>query len=172
MNTALVDRENFELWLGKPLALLIDTEHSGFAVAMIAFPVLERYLRGKSRSEPNTPTFDAALLSVIPELGTIQAAGKFWSIYRHSLLHWAAFQKANYGFTECPGVISVTEEGFVWLNPRLFGGRVLETVRADFEPFEAENVPLPRVRNLESSLEAVPPYSPYLGTSAPPRRRR
>lgn len=130
------------------------------------------YLRGKSRSDPNTPAFEAALVNVIPELGNIQAAGKFWSIYRHSLLHWASFQKTNYGFRESPEVVSFSGEGQVWMNPRLFGRRVLETVRADFAQFEAGDVPLASVRNLEDSLDAAPPYSPYWGTSAPPRRRQ
>lgn len=170
MSAAPSDRENFELWVGGPLEAMLAQPHAGFVVAMVAFPVLERYLRGKSGAAPDKPGFQAALVEVIPELRNTQAAGTFWFMFRHSLLHYAGFQQPNYGFVSSAELVSVSERGEVWMNPQLFGERVLETVRVDFATYERGKVPLPRVHHTDDGAAANPPYSPYWGTSVPPHR--
>ena len=39
------DRENFQAWFVKPLKKLYKNPDAGFPIMMIAFPLLERYLR-------------------------------------------------------------------------------------------------------------------------------
>ena len=117
MSAAPSDRENFELWVGGPLEAMLAQPHAGFVVAMVAFPVLERYLRGKSGAAPDKPGFQAALVEVIPELRNTQAAGTFWFMFRHSLLHYAGFQQPNYAFVSSAELVSVSERGEVWMNP-------------------------------------------------------
>lgn len=164
------DRENFELWVGRPLETIFTQPHAGFIVAMVAFPILERYLRGKSGATPDEPAFQAALMEVIPELRNTQAARKFWLMFRHSLLHYAGFQQPNYGFASSTELVSISESGEVWMNPQLFGERVLKTIRADFSTYERGKVPLPRVHPIDNGAATNSPYSSYWGTSAPPRR--
>jgi len=38
---------NFHQWIRAPVRKLLSTRHAGFSLAMIAFPVLERWTRGK-----------------------------------------------------------------------------------------------------------------------------
>lgn len=170
MSATPSDRENFELWVGGPLETILAHPHAGFIVAMVAFPVLERYLRGKSGAAPDEPAFQAALVEVIPELRSTQAAGTFWSMFRHSLLHYAGFQRPNYGFASSAELVSVSASGEVWMNPQLFGERVLKTVRADFPAYERGKVSLPRVRPMDDGAATNSSYPQYWGTSAPPRR--
>ena len=107
---------------------------------------------------------------MIPELRNTQAAGTFWFMFRHSLLHYAGFQQPNYGFASSTELVSVSASSEVWMNPLLFGERVLKTVRSDFTTYERGKVPLPRVRCMDDGAATNPPYSSYWGTSAPPRR--
>jgi hypothetical protein len=80
------DRRNFEAWFGSKLASLMADRDAGFIVAMVAFALLERYLRRKSRRKPANKQFRAALLRIFPELGTDEVAKQFWESYRHGLL--------------------------------------------------------------------------------------
>jgi hypothetical protein len=135
MSDPSTSRENFELWFGKPLATLLADEHSGFAVVMIAFPILERYLRATSGAEPNSSQFNQALLGVLPELKDTKNANLFWSIYRHGVLHNVALSRETHGLSSIKPIVEVWPNGKVWMNPNLFAKRVLDTIRNDFARF-------------------------------------
>src|ERR1035441_707207 len=81
------DRKYFEAWFGTPLTALMEDPDAGFIVAMVAFPLLERYLRRESGSAPNQKLFQDAVLKFLPELKTARQAKEFWESYRHRLLH-------------------------------------------------------------------------------------
>ena len=161
-------RENFELWFGKPLATLMADDHSGFAVVMIAFPILERYLRAMSRAEPNSPQFNQALLGVLPELQDAKNANMFWAIYRHGILHNVALSRETHGLSHIKPIVEVWPNGKVWMNPNLFATRVLDTIRKDFTRFEA-GVPLPQPQQVFEGAPGTPSYTSYWGTAMPPR---
>lgn len=100
MNTAQSDnRANFEVWFGSKLTPLIADAGAGFIVAMVAFPLLERYLRRKSGANPSTKAFRAALLHIFPELGTDAVAQQFWESYRHGLLHNVVLNMESHGLS-------------------------------------------------------------------------
>lgn len=161
-------RENFELWFGKPLATLMADDHSGFAVVMIVFPILERYLRAMSRAEPNSPQFNQALLGVLPELQDAKNANMFWAIYRHGILHNVALSRETHGLSHIKPIVEVWPNGKVWMNPNLFATRVLDTIRKDFTRFEA-GVPLPQPQRVFEGAPGTPSYTSYWGTAMPPR---
>lgn len=160
-------RENFELWFGKPLTTLMADKHSGFAVVMIAFPILERYLRAISKAEPNSPPFNQALLSVLPELADAKNANLFWAIYRHGILHNVALSRETHGLSHTKPVVEVWPNGKVWMNPTLFATRVLDTIRKDFSRFEV-GVPLPQPQQVFEGTPGTPSYTSYMGTGMPP----
>jgi hypothetical protein len=58
MSDPVIDPQNFEAWFGVPLTNLMADRNAGFIVAMTAFCLLERYLRQRTRSEPNTAHFN------------------------------------------------------------------------------------------------------------------
>lgn len=160
--------ENFELWFGKPLSKLMDDEHSGFAVVMVAFPILERYLRATSGAEPNSPQFNQALLGVLPELQDKKSANHFWAIYRHGILHNVALSRETHGLSSIKPIIEIWPNGKVWMNPKRFAERVLDTIRNDFTRFE-RGVPLPQPKQVFEGTPGTPSYTSYWGTGMPPR---
>lgn len=161
--------ENFEAWFGEPLRRLMRDRDSGFAVAMIAFPLLERYLKQRSRSEPNKPPFNTELLRVFPELTTVKNANLFWSIYRHGLLHNVALSRGTHWLSHDKPIVEVQKDGKVWLNPKLFAKRVLKLIRDDFTTFES-GIPLPQVFPVTELASGGVAYLSYVGTGMPPGR--
>lgn len=160
-------RDDFELWYGQPLAQLMASEHAGFPVVMIAFPLLERYLRQKSQAEPNTPPFNRALLAAVPELTTEAHANLFWAIYRHGLLHNVALSRESHGLSHAKPIVEVWPNDKVWLNPNLFAERVLAAIRSDFAVFE-QGIPLPKAATFSEFSASFQPGGTFAGTSFQP----
>jgi len=161
------NRENFEKWFGQPLTKLMEDDDCGFAVVMIAFPLLERYLRATTRSEPNTAPFNQALLKVLSELQTEKNANLFWAIYRHGILHNVALSRETHGLSLSKPIVEVWPNGKVWMNPKLFATRVVDTIRNDFSRFEA-GVPLAQPQQVNEGIPGTPAFSSYWGTGMPP----
>ena len=170
MSDAISNRENFEAWYGKPLANLMADPNAGFATVMVAFPILERYLRARSRGEPNTPSFNQALLAVVPELQSDSHANLFWAIYRHGILHQVALSRETHGLSATKPIVEVWPNGKVWMNPNLFAARVLEVIRNNFAVFEAADVPLPAPQRVVEAVPGTNEFVTFFGTGAPPRR--
>jgi len=161
-------RENFESWFGEPLARLMADENAGFIVVMVAFPLLERYVRSKSKCEPNTPRFNQALLRVLPELQDETNANLFWAIFRHGILHNVALSRETHGLSHTKPIVEIWPNAKVWMNPNLFATRVLETIRSDFSSFEG-GVPLPQPQQVFEGMPGTPSYVSYWGTAMPPK---
>jgi hypothetical protein len=159
------DRQNFELWYGTKLKPLMEDQSAGFICAMVAFPLLERYLRRKSGSEPRAKTFNEALLGILPELESVLHVDAFWSSYRHGLLHNVMLNRDMDWLSHQTGIVKVSA-GKLWLNPSLFLERVVNTIRADFDIF-AQDPGLPLVKAVPiQSLEPIgtPPIVTVVGT--------
>jgi hypothetical protein len=114
---------------------------------MVAFPLLERYLRQKVGLTPNeglSPGFYNELFKLFPKLQTQEKAKEFWQVYRNGILHQVAFSNQTSRGTPLPASslshafcdISVTSAGSFFLNPADFARRVTQQIEADFTTFE------------------------------------
>ena len=167
----MTDLDNFRNWFAAQIRRLAPDRDAGFIIAMVTFPLLERYLRQLTKSEPKTPRFITGLLHVLPELKTPEAAQLFWTTYRHGLLHNVTLSRETHGLTLEGLIVEVQSNGKVWLNPVLFSERVLARIEADFGTFEGGH-PLPAVSIHSPNPDRTGAPNYYLGTSAPPQSRR
>jgi hypothetical protein len=154
------NRANFEAWFGSKLEAMFGDPDAGFVVAIATFPLLERYIREVSGGEPNKPPFNQALTRVFPELVDEATANRFWSMYRHGLLHRVTLSKQQHGLSHAKPVLEVWPNGDFWMNPDLFAQRVLSVIRANFAIFE-RGTALPVVE------QAGPLGSTFVGTVFP-----
>ncbi len=84
------DHQHFQMWYKRILEKLYDDPHAGFPILMITFPLLERYIREKSKNheaDSLNDEFHKELIKIFPELKTTSNSKKFWKIYRHGILH-------------------------------------------------------------------------------------
>lgn len=74
--------ENFTKWFIDPVTTLRDNPDAGFIIMMVAFPLIERYLRKKlhlSESDKLSDPFHKELCCLFPELRTVEHTKEFWS---------------------------------------------------------------------------------------------
>jgi hypothetical protein len=137
--------ENFYSWFVEVLEQLYPIRAAGFAITMIAFPLLERYLRQKtnltSEGSRLTPAFYGELLKLFPELRTQDQAELFWRVYRNGILHQVAFSQKTSALpagalSHTDTGISITPEGDFRLNPTDFAKRITAQILADFPAYE------------------------------------
>lgn len=182
-----IDAGNFRAWFEDVLASLYKQHDAGFAIVMIAFPILERYLRQKVKLSPEadlTNDFFDKLCTILSEL-PIDKARDFWSVYRNGILHQVTFSPKTKKLKPLPcGALShqvarlKVDAGGFFLNPVAFAKRVTEVVKADFSTFEGvgggSSPPLPQVYDIPlAGLTAVSGVAStvtgyVLGTAAPP----
>jgi hypothetical protein len=137
--------ENFRAWFVDVLEQLYPIQTAGFAITMIALPLLERYLRQRANltaeDDRLTPAFYRELLTLFPELETQTQAKDFWQVYRNGILHQVAFSQKTSALpagalTHTDIGISITPEGDFRLNPADFAKRITAQILADFRAFE------------------------------------
>lgn len=151
-------RKNFNNWFKNILATLYSNREAGFVILMVAFPLLERYLREKSGVHEGklNDDFYHKLSSLFPELVTKDKAFQFWQVYRNGLLHQVTFSKQMKKGIKMPdgwvssdvAILSIDNNSNFWVHPAKFAQRVVQTVEDDFATFEAghsANHPLPKV---------------------------
>jgi hypothetical protein len=86
----------FRHWFIESLAPLRGTGNEGFVFLLVAFPLLERYLRRKAGCPdgyPLTDAFFSQLGVIFSELNGHER--QFWSCYRDGLLHHVTFPQAR-----------------------------------------------------------------------------
>lgn len=153
-------KDNFKLWYTRILKSLYDDTNAGFVILMIAFPLLERYLREKSGvyQEDLSKKFYDELCKIFPALKTDRIAKDFWQVYRNGLLHQAALsEKTKWGRT-MPKAWLTSEDieqikfdenkKTFWINPNGFAQKVVEVIEKDFQTFEGQGSPdhsMPRI---------------------------
>ena len=163
-------KKNFEVWYKAILEWLYSNRDAGFVILMVAFPLLERYLREKSRVQDrnlNNGSYNE-LASVFPELKSQKDARNFWHVYRNGLLHQVAFSKKNRKGIKLPdgwvsndvAAISKDSNGDFWVHPAEFAKRVIDTIEKDFATFEAQHSP-------DHPLPSVHQFPKVLGTGVP-----
>ncbi len=157
MNT---HRKNFKAWYADVLNSLYPSRDAGFAVLMIAFPLLERYLRQKLQLPPQATLQDAfydELTKVFPQLSNRATAKNFWQVYRNGILHEVTLSKQNRSGTQMPvgwlshdkAIVSIESDGSFWIHPVLFSQHVVRTIETNFSVFEGAAIsqsPLPTVK--------------------------
>jgi hypothetical protein len=148
------NRVNFERWFKAPLNSLYMNNDAGFIVVIISLPLLERYLRQKSRVYEGklNKNFYKEFVQLFPSVLNTKISRRFWQIYRHGLLHQATL-KVESGLIEAGLHESASEiaysyeskgEKFV-VSPRKFSERVISTIESDFSTFEGKGSPSPRL---------------------------
>jgi len=175
MSLTEADREIFRQRFKEPIELLITREHTGFALMMIALPLLERLLRGRSHSKDVrglSELFHRELLDVFPALEDVKGAKAFWQSFRHGILHQATFSLKRPGHKEqdFSGIIGFEqlsgpavalrrsdnpEHIVCMVDPVAFAREVLAEVESDLETFanaEPDRHPIAFVENLSGGV--------------------
>ncbi len=161
--TANFQIRNFQQSIRDPIRRLSRYKHAGFALAMVAFPVLERWIRGKigigglQLKDSAGDKFYAELAARFPALrdpadGAFpHVARVFWQAFRNGIVHQATFSTkpvkvsgvevlpvfcAFVARTGVPIVTIPSTRNFI-LDPYSFAEGVLVIVEKDFGAYEA-----------------------------------
>jgi len=170
-------RENFKAWYIDVLTSLYPSRDAGFAILMIAFPLLERYLRQKLQLPAQAPlqeSFYDELIKLFPQLSDRATAKNFWQVYRNGILHEVTLSKQNKRGSQMPvgwlshdkAMVSIESDGSFWIHPVLFSQHVVQTIETGFSVFEgttATQSPLPKVKEIPNQSGPV-----ILGTNTDP----
>lgn len=161
--------ENFKAWYIDVLTSLYPSRDAGFAILMIAFPLLERYLRQKLQLPAQAPLQDPfynELIKVFPQLPDIPTAKNFWQVYRNGILHEVTLSKQNRRGNQMPvgwlshdkAMVSIESDGSFCIHPVLFSKHVVQTIETDFAVFEGTTTsqsPLPKVKEIPISRDPI-----------------
>ncbi|MEK7992824.1 MAG: hypothetical protein AAB403_03365 [Planctomycetota bacterium] len=179
------NRENFKSWYAEVLHMLYPRREAGFVILMVAFPLLERYLRQRLQLPPQStlqdPFFDE-LVRFFPELQARTTARDFWQVYRNGLLHEVTLSRQNRSRNQMPvgwlshdipKTISCEPDGSFWIHPVRFAERVVQIIEADFTTFDGPPTspsPLPTVQVLSTATGTTvqQPEPVWLGTNTEP----
>jgi len=181
-----MNRHYFRDWFVSVLDDLYANGNAGFAILIIVFPLLERYLREKSgihEDSISNNSFYVELRKIFPEFINDPAAKNFWEAYRHGLLHQVTISLINRKGVKLPSgwlsndadTIEVDKAGNFCVHPAKFGKRVIETIEKDFETFEGKHSlahPLPGVFDIGISFQGTAaPGATFDGWSGPSRKK-
>ena len=168
--------DDFRKWYVDSLAPLRDKGDAGFIFTMVAFPLLERYLRNKSECPEGSdlsPKFFDNIAEIFPDIAVKRR--EFWQCYRNGLLHQATFPRERWkkrdgiwvmlpsaalsGHDERPVYFDDRVGGF-FLNPISFFDHVVAEILANFGTYEevdsARNR-LPVVYDLRTAQAGITP---------------
>ncbi len=171
--------QNFKCWFSDILDGLYANGNAGFVILMVAFPLLERYLREKSGVNEGAKLTDQSydeLRNVFPALRDKAVARQFWHVCRNGLLHQVTFSQKNWSGSKMPDVwltrqvelLTIDPSGNFRVNPVEFARTVIRTIESDFTTFEGQhsvNHTLPVI--YATSSEQLPGY-PQTGSNCPP----
>lgn len=134
---------------------------------MIAFPLLERYLRQKVQLSAHASLNDdfyLQLARMFPALAGPSDGRKFWQVFRNGLLHVVTMSTEDRRRNPMPGGslshdlpgISKTPDGSFFVHPVHFAERVFEVIESDFSIFEGISSAgrLPTVKAYAPGIEA------------------
>src|SRR6266536_3049493 len=154
------NQDNFVRWFKEPLESLYTNIHAGFVILMASLPLLERYLRQKSRVFENhalNPEFFGQFRIMFPSIDSPEKAKRFWEIYRHGLLHQATLKTRDGTIAAALHnnahilVVSYDPHGDVFtLSPNKFSQKIIAVIESDFLTFEAAGSPHHRPAQVDS----------------------
>lgn len=163
----MTNQENFRAWYVNILAKLYPYREAGFAIMMIAFPLLERYLRqrvGLTVQAPLNDSFYDEFIRLFPVLIDQSTAKQFWQVYRNGLLHEVTLSLQDRSGTQMPvGSLShdipgilIGADGNFFVHPIDFAKRVVQIIEDDFATFEgtASAAGLPSIKQHAPGIES------------------
>lgn len=145
-------REEFNRWFKQFLTQINQSEDSGIACLMICIPLLERYLREKSKIfeqvSVDSDNFWDALIHVFgtDSIATRDHAKAFWKTVRHGIMHQAApslQQQRNVDITKvifkpnAKPVEFTDNDKTLILDKDKIVPLIIDTIENDFPAFEA-----------------------------------
>ncbi len=165
------DRKNFQAWYADALELLYPKRDAGIAVFMIAFPLLERYLRQVNHRAPDEE-LDAGcwrtLRALFPTLPSDEAAKDFWTVCRQGFLRQAAMSLRAKDGGALPAAaltndividpVTLNRNGGFVIHPVLFSKLVVRTIEKDFAAFAGAGAaapPLPQIVATAASSDEI-----------------
>jgi hypothetical protein len=149
MNTTPIPQtgeDKYMLWIKSPLEHLLNQEHTDFVIMLIVLPMLERYLREKSKTnEERTlqPSFYQAFGKLFPKIGTTKDCKQFWKVFRNGLAHQVMMNTASgesARFDRTGPDLDYDSRVFM-VNAPKFAKKVMDEIEADFRTFEAPGSP-------------------------------
>jgi len=160
----MTQKENFKKWFRDIIENLYKYEHGGFVLLMIAFPLLERYLRSKSGTDEDKKLgedFYRELVKLFPVLKDNDCAKNFWQVYRNGILHQATLSEQSRKGIRMPdgwlsgetNDIKIDPQNAFRVNPVKFAKRVIDIIDNDFSTYEALSLRasgLPKVQIMSS----------------------
>ena len=167
---------DFRKWFVDSLAKLRTNGDAGLIFLLVAFPLLERYARRKSRcpdGENLTDAFFSTLGTLFKEITGRER--EFWNCYRDGLLHHVTFPRAKLvkktgAWTTLPDAgisghdsrpvyfLPATKEFYV--NPVSFFDVVTSKILADFATYETgstTNYDLPSMLDPSGAVSHIVP---------------
>jgi len=179
------DYENYRSWYANLLPKLYPCRNAGFAILMVVFPLLERYLRQKNRLGPKDDPSDGCmddLGNIFPALSDHRTARNFWNVYRHGILHQVTLSRQNRSGSTLPVgwlshdkrvAILIESDGNFWVHPVLFSKKILQTIEEDFKTFEGTSAASTRLPTVKAQPKTKTTNVPggqqvILGTSTDP----
>jgi hypothetical protein len=150
----MTQKDYFKIWFRDVIESLYKYEHGGFALLMLTFPLLERYLRSKSGTHEDKKLgkhFYRELVKLFPVLKNNDCAKKFWHVYRNVVLHQATLPEQDKKGTRITGGwlfrgtkdVEIDSQNAFWVNPVKFAKRVIDIIEQDFSTFEALSIRAP-----------------------------
>jgi len=157
--------DNFKAWFKDILEGFYSNRNAGFVILMVAFPLLERYLREKSGIHEGSynDNFYKELAVIFPELRYAQDAKDFWQVYRNGLLHQGTLSQKNRSGIKMPdawvsndSMAAVSKNGTdFWVHPANFARHVIDIIEKDFPTFEGRHStahPLPTISQFPNNV--------------------
>ena len=155
--------KSFHQRFRSPIRKLMPMRHADFALAMIAFPILERWIRGKTgigscalRGKVGDKFYDELIaqfesLRDPPDGSFPRVAQAFWQAFRNGILHQTTFSRKPIevlGITALPvfcafvprtgvPIIATHSTRTFILDPYAFAEAVLAILEKDFSAYQA-----------------------------------
>ena len=174
---------NYKSWYVNILEKLYPDRAAGISILMIAFPLLERYLRQTTKLNPkdalNSQCMEE-LRKLFPALSDEKTAWNFWNVYRNGILHQAALSVENRKGSPMPtgwmshdigSSVTVEADGSFWVHPVLFSQQVIQVIERNFGVFKGKLTSAPSLPTVVAHVAPayngnIPPV--YLGTRSGP----
>jgi hypothetical protein len=174
---------DFRKWFVDSLSPLRPSGDTGFIFLLVAIPILERYLRRKSRCPDGQELNEAFFNELSKFLGEISGRERdFWSCYRNGLLHHVTFAQAKWmkkekewrelpkaaisGHDPRPVYFDQAKNEF-YVNPIAFFDLLTIAVLADFATYESDGDIRYSLLSTRDPLGAMPNVVPTINLNLP-----
>lgn len=159
------EKQNFQKWYENIITGLFSNPDSGFAILMMVFPILERYvanLRTTKKTEQKLTEEDYQQISTLLTITKCEAKA-LWSLFRNRILHQLTIRLQHkcspepcticnntitfYGklSSGCQNAVTIEQdnsnstEKIISINPPLFAKKILNKIGEDFSIFIGNN---------------------------------